>query len=518
MARLVGEASWRKAELVEARAELRQVSKSFGGVQAVDEANLLVRQGTVHALVGENGAGKSTLIKMMTGVLAPDSGALLLRGAETVLRSPRDALANGIALIAQELSIVPALTVAANICLGDEPQAAGFIRRRELLAHCSELIASSGFDLSPRQRAGRLRVADQQKVEILRAINRNADLFVMDEPSAALASQEVGKLHAIIRSLAAAGKTVVLISHHLDEVLALADTVTVLRDGRVVRTTLAAEETEQSLVNSMLGRSLGTAFPPPRHLDESAPVVLSVRGLKAHGVNDVSFDVRAGEIVGLAGLIGAGRSEAAHAVFGATRSSGEVAVSGQVIRARHPWQAMKAGIAIVPESRKEQGLLLDRSTTENVMLSALSRVSRYGHIHRRAERRIAAKTLEQVTVRSGGRSSRLPVRLLSGGNQQKVLFGRTLLREPRVVIADEPTRGVDVASKRAIYDLLVGLADTGVGVLLISSEIEEILGLSQRVIVMARGRVVGEFVGELLTEANILAAAFRAPEPGDAVA
>jgi rhamnose transport system ATP-binding protein len=499
-----------------AHVELRDVSKSFGGARALEGVNLQIARGSIHALVGENGAGKSTLGKIISGVIAPDRGQLLLGGEPVRFRSPRDALSRGIVLIAQEMSIVPSLSVAENVFLGTEPRRAGFLRRRALGRRYSELTGTAGFGLSGELNAGGLRTADQQKVEILRALCRNAELIVMDEPTAALSGPDVAALHEVIRRLARSGTTVVLVSHLLGEVLELADEVTILRDGHVVRTAAAAGQTEESLLNAMLGRSVSATFPARQRVGPDAPVVLSVRGLTAPGVNDVSFDLHAGEIVALAGLVGAGRTELARAVYQAHRTaSGTVSVAGHErltrrYRAGGPRAALRAGVAMIPESRKEHGLLPRRSVRENVSLSSLGQLSRGGIVRRRPERRTVEQMLRRVDVRA--HSQAMPADALSGGNQQKLLFARMLLCQPRVLIADEPTRGVDVGAKRAIYELLTAMTADGVGVLLISSEVEEIIGLGHRVLVMRMGRIAAELSGDEVTEAAILSAAFGATE------
>ncbi len=495
-----------------AHVELQDISKSFGGTRALEGVTLTVSRGRIHALVGENGAGKSTLGKIIAGAHAADSGQLLLDGEPVRFHSPRDAIARGVILIAQELAIVPALTVEQNVFLGVEPRRASFQNRRELRRKYRELAASVGFELDGAAIAGSLRTADQQKVEILRALSRNAQLIVMDEPTAALSRPDVEALHVVIRQLASQGTTVVLVSHFLNEVLELADEVTILRDGRLVHTVPAAGQTEESLMAAMLGRSLEAAFPDKRPVAADAAVVLSVSELTAPGVNGVSFDLRAGEILGLAGLVGAGRTEVARAIYRANRvSGGTVSVAGgagTVGVTGSPRRAMRAGVAMIPESRKEQGLLLQRSVIENVSLSRLSQVSRAGMVRRRPERRTVREAMTRVDVRGGTPAQ--PASALSGGNQQKLLFARALLREPRVLIADEPTRGVDVGAKRAIYELLTSLTNGGVGVLLISSDVEEILGLAHRVLVMRGGQVTAEFTGDGVTEAAILGAAFGA--------
>jgi simple sugar transport system ATP-binding protein/ribose transport system ATP-binding protein len=496
--------------------EILDVAKHFGGVQALAGVSLTVARGSVHALVGENGAGKSTLGRIVAGEVSRDGGSLLLAGEPVSFRSPREALERGVAAISQEPAIVPQLTVAENVMLGREPRSRGFLRRRSLAQEYAALAATAGFELAGDMSAGRLRTAEQQKVEILRALSRNAELIVMDEPSAALSEHETRQLHEIIRSLARAGTSILLISHFLREVLDLADTVTVLRDGEVVRTALASEETESSLIEAMLGRPLTSTFPAKQFPGSDSAVRLSVRELSAPGVSGATFDLRAGEILGVAGLVGAGRTELARALYGAARVHSGTAVleTGEAL-GRSPRRSLAAGLVMIPESRKDDGLIFGRSVVENATLSRLGDVSAFGVVRRARERKTARAVLDRCDVR--GAPYAAPVRALSGGNQQKVLLARTLLCEPRVMIADEPTRGVDIGAKRAIYDFITSLAADGLGVILISSELEEILGLSHRVLVMRRGRIVAELAGEAMTANAILAAAF-ADEPSGGVA
>jgi rhamnose transport system ATP-binding protein len=495
-----------------AHVEVRGVSKHFGGTRALESVSLQIDAGVVHALVGENGAGKSTLGKIISGVVAPDRGELLVRGEPVHFRSPRDALDHGVATIAQELAIVPELSAEDNVFLGVEPRTSGYIvHRRELRRRYVSLCRSVGLEVPPERIAGRLRTADRQKVEILRAVARDAELIVMDEPSASLTRDEVAHLHDAIRALRASGHTIVLVSHFLGEVLELADAVTVLRDGSVVRSGPCAAETEQSLIEAMLGRSLDTTFPPKQKPSAGSAVVLSARDLTAPGVEAASLEVRAGEIVGLAGLVGAGRTELAQAIIGWHRSrrgrSGTVELAGRVLARRNPRTMLRNGLAMIPESRKEHGLLLGRSVSENAVLSSLGPLEVLGYVRRRQEYRVAGAALRKVDVRSAGQQ--MAAGALSGGNQQKLLFARALLCRPRVLIADEPTRGVDVGARRAIYDLLVGLVGEGLGVLLISSDLEEVLGLSHRILVMRAGQIVAELDGGTATEHDVLDAAFR---------
>ncbi len=494
--------------------ELREVSKRFGGAQALVDVSLTISRGTIHGLVGENGAGKSTLGKVISGVHRPDSGELLINGERVRFRAPREALAHGITMIAQELSLVPQLSVFRNVFLGTERSRLGLLSDRDLRSRFAQLNRRTGFGLRADVRTGSLGIAEQQKVELMRALAREAELIVMDEPTASLTTDEAEKLFEIITSLRAEGATVVYVSHFLDEVLRLADRVSVLKDGRLIRTSPVAEETAPRLVEAMLGRRLESTRPVRTQSAGDAPVTLSVKNLSRTGIlDDISLDVRAGEIVGIAGLIGSGRSELARAIFGADRpDTGRVELDGQPLRIRRPRDAVRAGIAMLPESRKDQGLLMRRSIMENIALPHLGTLSTAGVVSRRKEHRDVGRIAQRVDVRGGRLSSR--VSSLSGGNQQKVLFGKWLLRRPRLLIADEPTRGVDVGAKLGIHELIVSLAADGMAVLLISSEIEEILALCDRVLVMRAGRLVGTFSGEAIREDAILHAAF-ATQPGE---
>ncbi len=485
--------------------DLRAIGKSFGAIRALHDVSIAVKAGSVHAFVGENGAGKSTLGKIIGGVFPPDDGEMAVNGEVVTFGSPREALERGIALVAQEVAVVPARTVAENVFLGTEPRRFGFVRGRLLLERFSRLVDEAGFHLPANVVVGTLPIAKQQQVEILRALAREAELIVFDEPTAALSAEEAERFHQIVRRLTGGGRTVVLVSHLLGEVLALADTITVLRDGQVVRTGPAAEETEETLVSAMLGRSVGRTYPVKAVPPTGAPAALVVRDLVAPGVDGVSLEIRAGEIVALAGLVGAGRSELARAIYGAVPTTATELSSRGATLSRSPVGSIRAGIAMIPESRKDEGLLLRRPVRENVSISKLSALSRLGVVRRRAEAKRVRETLHGAAATSS--LDAIPA-TLSGGNQQKLLFARALLADPSVLIADEPTRGVDVGAKRDLYELLVAMAGRGVAVLLISNEVEEILGLAHRALVMRAGRIVAELAGDQLTEAAILAASF----------
>lgn len=492
---------------------LEGVTKRFGGVQAVKGIDLAIPPGKVVALVGENGAGKSTLGKMIAGVHRPDMGRIVVDDEEVHFRSPRDALNRGIALVAQELALVPGMSVVDNVFLGFESAAKGMVNDRVNRRRLDELQQGAGFTLDPDASVGSLRVADQQKVEILRALARNARIIVMDEPTAALTREESLRLFGIVRRLTSQGTSVVFVSHFLADVLNLADTVVVLKDGEHVRTGLASGETVQSLVASMIGRNVDLSMPVKSELPSSAPRVLSVRRLTRPGAfTDVSFDARAGEIVGLAGLVGSGRTEVLRAIFGADRAQGEVAVDGVPVRLTHPRHAMDRGIGLVPEDRKNQGLIMERSIRGNVTLASLRRHSTFGFISKQKEVTTTDQLSEQLDVRTLNREA--PVVALSGGNQQKVLFAKWLAFGARVLLIDEPTRGVDVGAKAAIHQLIADVAARGVAVVLVSSEHEEVIGLAHRVLVLRRGSIIEELAGEALTEDRVVHAALGSAVDG----
>ncbi len=489
--------------------EARGIGKHYGGVAALSDVSVTIRRGEIHALCGENGAGKSTLGKIIAGAVQPDAGQLLLDGREVHYRAPRDALRDGVAIIAQELALVPQLSVVDNVFLGHEYGSGGLVDRRRGREHLARLAGQIGLRVDPDTRVGELRTAEQQQVEIVRALARDARLIVMDEPTAALSRPEAERLLQLTRDLRDHGVTIIYVSHFLADVLALCDTVTVLKDGRYVKTVAASGETVDSLVASMLGRELGQQFPDVVEPPTDAPPVLRVRGLTRPGAfADVDFEVRAGEIVGMAGLVGAGRSEIARAIFGADPRDGTVELDGRPLGRPSPGDSIRSGLAMLPESRKDQGLVMMRSISENVAMAHLDEVMRGGFLQRSREKRVVGDVLKSVDTRAA--STSLPVSALSGGNQQKVALAKWLVRKPRVLIADEPTRGVDVGAKRAIYELLHGLAAEGVGVLVISSELEEVLGLAHRVLVVRGGRIVSELPREQADEETVMRAAFGA--------
>jgi rhamnose transport system ATP-binding protein len=492
--------------MADARLVLDQATKSFGAVRALVDGSVTLRAGEAHALVGENGAGKSTLVKILGGVHRPDSGTLAIDGEHQTFDGPADAQAAGVAIIYQEPSLFPDLTVAENIFIGRQPRGRGrAIDRRAMERDAREIFTGLGVSLDPARPARALSVADQQLVEIAKALSFDARVLVMDEPTAALTTVEVLRLFDVIASLRARDVAVLFISHRLEEVFACCQRVTVMRDGRFVSTAPVAEVTVDDLIRSMVGRELTALFPK----SEITPgeVVLAVDGLSRQGVfADVSFTVRAGEIVALAGLVGAGRTEVARAIFGIDRlTAGRVALDGKRIPAGDPQAAMAAGIGLVPEDRRQQGLVMDLGIDRNVALASLRRLRRFGLIRRPAERRLAATWAGRLQLRYGRLGN--DVSTLSGGNQQKVVLAKWLAREPRLLIVDEPTRGIDVGTKAEVHRILDELAQRGTAILMISSELPEVLGMADRVLVLREGRLTAELTRAEADEDTIMRAA-----------
>jgi rhamnose transport system ATP-binding protein len=478
--------------------ELRHAAKSFGAVAALTDGTVSLRGGEVHALLGENGAGKSTLVKILAGVHQPDAGTLTVNGRQAVLHGPAAARAAGIAVIYQEPALFPDLTVAENLFVGRQPlrQARVISRRIDRRAMHDEAAAvfrRLGVPLDPGRIARGLSIADQQVVEIGKALIASASVIVMDEPTAALSAAEVDRLFAVIRTLQEQHAAILFISHRLEEVFAICQAVTVMRDGRHVLSSDLAGLTANDLVRAMVGRELAGRPPEADRAKRAGDPALTVERLTREGVfTDVSFTVRSGEIVALGGLVGSGRSEVARAVFGIDRyDAGNIVIKGQKLRKASPAAAMAAGIGFVPEDRRQQGLVMGMSVQQNVALASLRELSAGGLIRAGAERAMAADWAARLRIKYGRLSD--PASMLSGGNQQKVVLARWLGRNPDVLIVDEPTRGIDVGTKAEVHHLLTELARSGVAVLMISSELPEILGVADRVLVMREGRLVAEF-------------------------
>ncbi|MCX5514702.1 sugar ABC transporter ATP-binding protein [Kaistia algarum] len=468
---------------------LAGIEKSFGSAKILHDIHLSFRRGEVHALIGENGAGKSSLGKIIGGYYSFDAGTLSVFGKPVGHWSPRAALTSGIAMIHQELQLVPELSVAQNVFLGMESNRGGILSGGEA-ARFRLLDERCGFGLQAGTLIADLRIAERQKVEILRAIARDARVIIMDEPTSSLTADEAEKLHHVIRFLRDDGRTVIYVTHFLDHVLATADRVTIMRDGRVVRTGDIAGETKASLVEAMLGEPADVAFPPlpPAPAAEVAPL-LEITGLTSDsGLHDITLDVRPGEIVGLIGLVGSGRSELARAIFGADPATGTVRIAGETYDNRSPRRSVERGLAFVPEDRRKQGLDLVQSVRPNMSLPHLGLVSRFGVLRPKEERRRTAEMIRHFNIVPGHIDGE--VAYYSGGNQQKVLLSKWVYGAPRLVILDEPSRGVDIGARRRIHDFIVELARGGAAVLLISSELEEVISLSHRGYLMREGRII----------------------------
>ncbi|MFC4224185.1 sugar ABC transporter ATP-binding protein [Lysinibacter cavernae] len=496
--------------------QLTAVSKRFGGTQALDSVDLTIRAGEVHAFVGENGAGKSTLGKVIAGVYVPDSGQLAVGGTAVGRWDPVNAQRRGVVMIAQELSLVPDLTVEQNVFLGIEKNIGG-IMRGGVTERFVELEKTAQFGLDPKAKIESLRIADLQKVEILRAIARDANVIVMDEPTSSLTAHETKRLHELIHRLKARGCTIIYVSHFLDAVLEVSDRVTIMRDGKLIRTADVASETKKSIVEGMLGRALSVSFPERSPgADPSAKPLLTVEGLATPaGVHDVSFEVRPGEIVGLLGLVGSGRTEIARAIAGADRTTGgQVTFDGADLTNGTPRSTKERGLVMVPEDRHGQGLVLERSVLENVSLAFLRRFTTGGVIKSAEEKRQVTKIVGELDMRP--LKVGLTVQGFSGGNQQKALLGKWLIGEPKFVILDEPTRGVDVGAKLTIYEFIADLAKQGIGVLLISSEHEEVLGLAHRAHLVSGGTLTGDVDPASTTVEEVLARLFAVEDQKEA--
>jgi rhamnose transport system ATP-binding protein len=486
--------------------ELRRVTKSFGPVVALRSGSLALDRGSIHALIGENGAGKSTLVKIIAGLYRRDGGDFLLDGERVDFGSTAQSKAAGIAVIYQEPTLFPDLSVTENIFMGRQPTGRlGRIDRAAMRAEATRIFDRLGVSLDPDRVTEGLSIADQQIIEIAKAISLDARVLIMDEPTAALSGVEVERLFAVARSLRDEGRALLFISHRFDEVFALCDTVTVMRDGAYVHTTPLADTTVDDLVRQMVGRDVTELF--PKLPSTPGDVVLEVEGLTRPGVfRDVSFSLRAGEIVGLAGLVGAGRSEVARAVFGVDAyESGTVRLNGAPLPKGSVRHATARGLALVPEDRRKQGLVLDEGVSRNITLAIRAKLSRWGLLRAADENRAAREWASRLEVKTAALDATTGT--LSGGNQQKVVIGKWLATQPNVLIVDEPTRGIDVGTKSEVHRLLSELAQQGLAILMISSELPEVLGMADRVLVMREGRLTGEFARSDATPEAIMFAA-----------
>lgn len=488
------------------RLKLEHIYKAFPGVQAVQDVSLEVYGGEILALVGENGAGKSTLMNIVNGVVALDSGQIVLDGQAVQITSPRRALELGITMIHQELALIPELTVGQNIYLGREPRRfGGWINWQEVYRQAQQELDRLGIAVSARARVADLSIAERQLVEIAKALSYRARLIVLDEPTSSLTSRETETLFRLVRTLRQEGVALIYISHRLEEVFELADRIAVMRDGQLVAEGKVSEFTPNRLVQLMVGRELNEFF--PKSSTQRGEPILKVVNLQAgREVRGVSFELRRGEIVGLAGLVGSGRTHVARVLFGAERlKQGEIWFEGKAVRIRSPRDAIRLGIGLVPEDRKAQGLFLKQSVRYNIGTALLERLSRLSFLNFRALNQIVRNLVERLRVRTPSLNQQ--VRNLSGGNQQKVVISRWLALNPKVLILDEPTRGVDVGAKAEIHALMNELAAQGMAILMISSELPEVLGVSDRILVMREGKVVAELSREEATQDRIMQAA-----------
>jgi ribose transport system ATP-binding protein len=483
--------------------EMRNITMIFPGVMALDDVSFESDAGEVHAVVGENGAGKSTLMKILAGVYQPDRGEILLRGQPVRISSPHEAQQLGISIIYQELNLLPDLTVAENVFLGREPRGAlGLIDDRTLEQGAREVLHRLGVDIDPRMRLGRLGVAQQQMVEIAKALSLNAQIVIMDEPSAALGGRDLEKLFEVIAALKKNSVAVIYISHRLAEVFQVADRVTVFKDGKVVGTYPVSEIDRPSLVRMMIGRTLSETFPPRG--SQVGEEILRVEGLcSGKKLSRASLSVHRGEIVGVAGLVGSGRTELAQAIFGARRiDGGEVWIKGHKVSLASPRHGLLHRLGFLTEDRGLEGLVMGLSVRENAALPSLSGRQRFGFVDRKAEDKVVAEMTESLRIRTPSLGQE--VEYLSGGTRQKVVLAKWLISGSELLIFDEPTRGIDVGAKAEIWQLMRDLADNGKAILMISSELPEVVGISDRIVVMHRGCVVGELPGKTATEEKVM--------------
>ncbi|NNE93068.1 MAG: sugar ABC transporter ATP-binding protein [Verrucomicrobiales bacterium] len=484
--------------------EVSNITKTFPGVVALNGVSLELDEGEVLSLIGENGAGKSTLMKILAGVQPPDPGGeIRVDGQPVEIHSVQDALDRGIALIHQELNLAGNLSVGANIFLGREPKKGGLIDERRIEEESRQFLELVGLDVDPNTLVEELTIGRQQMVEIAKALSIDARVLIMDEPTSSLSAKETESLFAVVKGLRERGVSVIYISHRLGEVKELSDRVTVLRDGENAGDLDRSEINHDRMVSLMVGRDLSQYFPHEPH--QPGEAALKVSGLKTpfHPVHGIDFEVRAGEIVGMAGLVGAGRTELLQTIFGVTPAlEGEISVAGEPVSIQSPLDAIRAGIALAPEDRKQQGLILEMAVSENMSLSALKRDAKNGFRNQSAENRISDEMIEKMRVKTP--SAAQIVRYLSGGNQQKVVLGKWLAMHPKILLLDEPTRGIDVGAKQEIYTSMEELVRNGVGILFVSSEMEEVLGMSDRTLVMHEGRITGELSREQLSEEAVM--------------
>ncbi|MGX4670546.1 sugar ABC transporter ATP-binding protein [Cerasibacillus sp. JNUCC 74] len=487
---------------------MKDISKSFSGNQVLRQVDFRIKRGEIHALMGENGAGKSTLVKILTGIYQKDEGEIFLEGEKITFTNPKEAEEKGISMIHQELNIIPQLSVMENMFLGKEITygKTGILNKQEMKQRTKESLAKLGVEsISPEDIAGNLSVGQQQMIEIARTLATNAELLVMDEPTAALTDREIERFFNVIKKLKAEGVSIIYISHRMEEIFEICDRITVLRDGEYIGTEKIADTSFQAIVKMMVGREIGERY--PTRSNSIGNTVFEAKALACDNiVNDVSFFVKQGEILGVAGLMGAGRSELMEAIFGFRKlTKGTIYINGKKVDIKHPNDAVKAGIGFITEDRKSKGLVIDASIKENIALTNLKTLSKKGVIYKRKERDLVKRLMEKLKVRAT--SEEQIVKSLSGGNQQKVVLAKWLGIRPKILILDEPTRGVDIGAKKEIYTIINELSKNGVAIIMVSSELPEVLGVSDRVMVMHEGKITAFFDRTEVDQEKIMMAA-----------
>ncbi|MBP1993867.1 sugar ABC transporter ATP-binding protein [Paenibacillus eucommiae] len=480
---------------------LKNISKSYPGVQALDQVSIEFKRGEVHSIVGENGAGKSTLIKTITGAIEPTSGTIVYQGKEMQSVNPIFALKEGISAIYQEFNLIPSLTVAENIFYGREISGRFFLNRREMNQQAERILSQLGVHIPPQSIVKELSVGFQQIVEIAKSISAHAKVLIMDEPTAPLTASEVAKLYEIVGRLKQSGMTVIYISHKFDEIFHLSDRITVMRDGKYITTLQCKDTNKEQLVSLMVGRSLGQDYPAKSA--GSGAVILEVKGISNEKIHNISFDLREKEILGIAGLVGAGRTELARAIFGADAiAKGGIYIRGQIVKFKQPRDAIKHKLGLIPEDRKQHGALLNMDIKFNISYPSLGKFTKAGMLQPSQEKQLAADYIKMLAIRTPNEQQL--VKNLSGGNQQKVVLAKWLAMHCDILIFDEPTRGIDVGAKQEIYTLMRDLVNQGKSIIMISSEMPELIGMSDRILVMKDGRLTGEIKGSDMTQEHIL--------------
>lgn len=485
--------------------EMKHISKEYGGIKALDDVSLSVKKGEILCLCGENGAGKSTLMKVLTGIVIPEHGEICISGKTARIQKPLDAYHYGISIVHQELVQIPKMTIAENIYIGRYDLKFGLIDYKALQKKVLDLMGKIGINFDPNTLINNCSIAQRQLIEILKALSYNSRIIVLDEPTAALTIEETKSLYEIVRKLKAQGVSIIFISHRMEDIFAIGDRVYVLRDGRYSGEAAVSKVTETEIVRMMIGRELETQY--PERTSQPGETILEIKNMTNQHIRNISFSVRSGEVLGIGGLIGAGRTELLRTLFGIDKYEGTVVFRGKEIRNRSPKEAIERGFAMVPEDRKDVGLILSHSIRNNVLITVLDKISRFGFIRRKEEIEVSERYISELNIKTPG--SYLKVGALSGGNQQKVVIAKALASGPMVVLLDEPTRGVDVGAKAEIYKIINDLTTRGYAVIMVSSELPELIAVSDRIVVMHEGHMSGEVNAEDATEEILMNMAIR---------